>query len=92
MEYEPTTNDARNTFRAVSLFRPLFAGLSLRKPRFDSRLVHVGFVVHKVALRQVLLSASVFPCHYYSTSAPYYFIHLSTMLFNLAVEGLVKYT
>jgi hypothetical protein len=38
---------------AVPWLRQLFAGLPLRRPVFDPGLVHVGFVVDKVALGQV---------------------------------------
>ena len=40
---------------AVPWLRRLVAGLSLRRPEFDPRSVHVKFVVDKVALRQVFL-------------------------------------
>jgi hypothetical protein len=39
--------------RAVSWLRRLVAGLSPRRPGFDTGSVHVGFVVHNVALGQV---------------------------------------
>jgi hypothetical protein len=39
--------------RAVPLLRRLVTGLSPRRPWFDPRSVHVGFVVDKVALGQV---------------------------------------
>ena len=39
--------------RAVSWLRRLVAGLSPRRPGFDSGSVHVGFVVDKVSLGQV---------------------------------------
>jgi hypothetical protein len=41
----------------VPWLRRLVAGLSPRKPGFDPGSVHVGFVVHKVALGQVFLRA-----------------------------------
>jgi hypothetical protein len=40
---------------AVPWLRRLIAGLSPRRPGFDSGSVHVGFVVDKVALGQVFL-------------------------------------
>jgi hypothetical protein len=40
---------------AVPWLRLLVAGLSSRRPGFASRSIHVGFVVHKVALGQVYL-------------------------------------
>jgi hypothetical protein len=40
---------------AVRRLRWVVAGLSLQRPGFASRSVHVGFVVDKVALRQVFL-------------------------------------
>jgi hypothetical protein len=39
--------------RAVSRLRQLVAGLLPRRPRFDPRSVHVGFVMDKVALGHV---------------------------------------
>jgi hypothetical protein len=49
----------------------LVAGLSPRRPGFDPRPVHVGFVVDKVALGQVFPpSTSASPCQFYSTGAP----------------------
>jgi hypothetical protein len=41
------------SLRAVPLLRWLVAGLSLRRPGFDARLVQFRFVVHKVALGRV---------------------------------------
>jgi hypothetical protein len=41
------------TLLAVPWLRRLVAGLSPRRPVFDPGLVHVGFVVEKVALGQV---------------------------------------
>jgi hypothetical protein len=40
---------------AVPWLRRLAAGLSPRRPGFDPRSVHVGFVVDKVVLGQVFL-------------------------------------
>jgi hypothetical protein len=40
---------------AVPWVRRLVAGLSPRRPGFDPDSVHVGFVVDKIALGQVLL-------------------------------------
>jgi hypothetical protein len=49
---------------------------SPRKLGFAPRSVHVGFVVNKVALGQVLLRAcSVPPCQYHSTAASYSLIY-----------------
>jgi hypothetical protein len=51
--------------QAVSLW-PVIA-----EARFDPGLVHVGFVVDKMALGQVFThSTSVFPCQFHSTGAP----------------------
>ena len=49
---------------AVPWLRRSVAGLSPWMPGFDPRSVHVGFVVDKVALGQVL------PCQFHSTGAP----------------------
>ena len=47
-------------------------GLSPRRARFDSGSFHVEFVVNKVTLWQLFPpSASVFLCHYHSSSAPF---------------------
>jgi hypothetical protein len=49
-------------FKAVPWLRLLVAGFSPRSPGFDSRSVHVRFVVDKVALRQgFLLVLRCFP-------------------------------
>jgi hypothetical protein len=58
---------------AVSWVRRLVAGLSTRRPVFDSGSVHVGFVVDKVALGQVFPpSTSVFLCQFHPTGAPFH--------------------
>ena len=44
---------------------------------------HLGFVVDKMALGKVFLPALTFPCQYHSTIAPYTFIHLPPMLYNV---------
>jgi hypothetical protein len=46
---------------AVPWLWRIVAGLPLRRPGFDPGLVHVGFVVDKVALRQVFLRVFGFP-------------------------------
>jgi hypothetical protein len=43
---------------AASWLRWLLAGLSPQRPEFLPGSVHVGFVVHKVALGQVFLVSS----------------------------------
>jgi hypothetical protein len=43
----------QGSHKAVPWLRRLAAGLPLRRPVFDPGLVHVGFVVDKVALGQV---------------------------------------
>jgi hypothetical protein len=51
----------------------------------NSRVGHLGFVMSKVALGQVYLSALQFPCQYDSTSAPNsFFIHLLLTICNLS--------
>jgi hypothetical protein len=66
---------------AVPWLRKLLAGLSLRRPAFDPRQVHVGFVVDEVALSHVPLpSTSGFPSLYSSTNAPYSFTSQSPTL------------
>jgi hypothetical protein len=58
---------------AVPWLRRLAAGLPPRRPGFDPGLVHVGFVVDKVALGQVPPPPRVlrfFPCQIHSTGAP----------------------
>jgi hypothetical protein len=47
----------------------LSAGLQPRRPGFDTGSAHVGFVMEKVALVQVL-SMSSFPCQFHFTGAP----------------------
>jgi hypothetical protein len=49
------------TFLAVPRLRRLDVGLLPRKPAFDPGLVHVGFLVDKVALGQVFPQVLQFP-------------------------------
>jgi hypothetical protein len=57
--------------KAEPWLRRLAAGLPERRPGFDPGSLHMGFVVHKVALGQVFSpSTSVFPCQFHSTGAP----------------------
>jgi hypothetical protein len=51
--------------------RGLIVDLSLRKPGFDPRTVHVRFMVNKVGLRVYSPCASVFSCQHCSTNTPY---------------------
>ena len=51
----------------VPLRRRLFAGLSIWKLEFNSRLVHVGFLVHRLTLVAVLLRILVSPYQDHST-------------------------
>jgi hypothetical protein len=56
---------------AVHWLRQVVAGLPSRRPDFDPGSVHMGFVVDKVALGQVLSpSTSVFPCQFHSICSP----------------------
>jgi hypothetical protein len=70
---------------AVPWLRQLVNSFLVWRPGFNPRPVHVGFVVDKVAMRQVFSPLlPIFPCHYYSTNAPQSFlIPLSPMLYNL---------
>ena len=55
-----------------------------RDPSSNPGLAHAGFVVEKVALGHFISpSISVFPCQYHSTIAPYSFIHLPPILYNV---------
>jgi hypothetical protein len=55
----------------------------------DPWSVHVGFVVEKVALRQIFpQSTSVFPCQFHSTSSP--LIWKSRKNFIIFITGLHK--
>jgi hypothetical protein len=38
--------------------------------------IHVGFVVHRVALGEVFVQVLQFPRQYHSTGAPYSYIHI----------------
>jgi hypothetical protein len=46
--------------RASAWFRRLVAGLSLRRPEFAHGLVHIGFVVRRVALGEAFFSFEFF--------------------------------
>jgi hypothetical protein len=48
----------------VSWLRLLKAGIPLRRSGCDSRSDHVGFVVDKVALRQIFSEYLGFPCQF----------------------------
>jgi hypothetical protein len=48
----------------LATLRRLVAGFPTRRPRFESRLGHVGFVVGKVALGQVFPKHFGFPCQF----------------------------
>jgi hypothetical protein len=64
-----------NAGLAVPWLKRLVAGLSVRKPRFAPSLVHVGFVVDKVALEQGFLRVLQFSS--VSIIPPLFDIHLS---------------
>jgi hypothetical protein len=53
-----------NEFLTVPELRRLVAGFSPRRPVFDPRSGHVGFVVDKVALGQVFSEFFDFPCQF----------------------------
>lgn len=85
---------------AVVLIWPIF-GLAmaqafshsflLQRPRFNPMSVHVGFVLDKVAMGQVLFRVvAVFSCWCYSSSAPYSFIDLSPSCIISTVDIIVK--
>jgi len=65
--------------------RQIAIGLLLWMPGLTLRLLHVGFVVAKVALQYVFLR--VFQISHHSTSTPCSFIHISLMLCNLRFIG-----
>jgi len=58
---------------ALPCIRRLVTSLSSLRPRLDPRSVHVGFVVDEIVLEQDFLppNASVSPCQYHSTNAPW---------------------
>jgi hypothetical protein len=56
--------EERKLHGAVQWLRRLVAGLSPRRPGFNSRSVHVGCMADKLALGQVFLRVLLFPlCH-----------------------------
>jgi hypothetical protein len=67
---------------AVSWFRLLFIDLSWWRPRFDFRVVSVGF--QSGTDTGFSTNAVVFPCQYYSASASYSLMHLSPVVYNLS--------
>jgi hypothetical protein len=76
------TNKHKNPMKpemcgAMQWLRQFVAGFSSRKPRFDPRPVHIGFVVGKVALGQFISAPStvVFPCEYHFTNVTYSFTY-----------------
>jgi hypothetical protein len=75
--------------RPYNELRRLVAGLSPRRPGFEIRSVHVGFVVDRVALRQVFPpSTSVFPCQFHSTGAPLKWKIIKNFIFIIFLIGL----
>jgi hypothetical protein len=66
------------TMNNLLLLRQLVTSLSLQRARVDPMPVHMGFVVDKVALGQVLQ----FPCDYDFITGPYSFLLL--ILHNLS--------
>jgi hypothetical protein len=67
------------SYQAVSLLRMLVAGLSLRRPGFDFRLLNVGFVVVEVALGQVSVQVPRSPV---GIIRPMFHTNLSQTLYN----------
>jgi hypothetical protein len=64
-------HDTYKYTQAMPWLRRFVAGLSPLRPGFDPGSVHVGFVVHKVALGQyVYPSTSGFPRKFHSIGAP----------------------
>ena len=66
-------------YQTLPRFRGLLAGLSSWKPRFNARIIHVGFVILDVAMgqvspRRILLFSPVHHC----TNDPHSSIHLPT--------------
>ena len=65
----------------ISRLGPLVAGHSSRRARFDPRIIHVGFVVNKVAVEQdctriflvfnFIINQSVFHTHSFTFLRPY---------------------
>jgi hypothetical protein len=80
----------RIQLKAVPWLRRLVAGLSLRRPGFDPGSVHVGCVVDKVALGQVFLRLSVFPCQFHSTGSPLLVKLGKKLLIFIFITGLHK--
>jgi hypothetical protein len=84
------------TCRLISFFHPAapwlrksISAISLHRPKFDSRPVHVRTVTDKVTLGQVVfpLSTSAFPCQYHFTNAPYsVFIYMLLVLKDRQVK------
>jgi hypothetical protein len=72
---------------AVLWLRQLVAGLSLQRPGFDRKSVHVGYMVDKVALGQVFPpSTSVFPCQFHSTGVPLHGKMKKLIIFIIAAQ------
>jgi hypothetical protein len=57
----------------------------LWRPRPDSRLVSVGFVLDRMEKGQVFFRFLLFSHHWHSISAPYSFSHLPLMQHNLMI-------
>jgi hypothetical protein len=58
--------------RVMASLRPLDASLSPWRPEFNRRVVYVGFVINKVAIKQVFLQVlRLCPADYYLTNVSF---------------------
>jgi hypothetical protein len=68
------TGVAYSDTKAVPQFRPSVAVFPSRRHGFNPRSDHVGFMVDKVALRQVFTDSSVFTANSHSTDCSTFII------------------
>jgi hypothetical protein len=71
--------DGRNLklYLISAISRRLTTGVSLRRPEFDTRPVHVLLLVDKWKWDRLLSHYFRFPCQFHSTNAPYSLIHVT---------------
>jgi hypothetical protein len=74
----------KGPFSILSSSGRLIVGLAPMRLEFDPRPIQVGYIVNKVALRQVFQSTSVLICQNHFIGAPYSYLgHLPSTSYNL---------
>jgi hypothetical protein len=72
-----------NSIQVMPLLRPLFASLSPQKPGFNTRPIHVGFVVDKLVVRQFFSECFHLPLSIW-------FHRCSTLIHSAITDGIIS--